>query len=239
MCRFKKRCDNFHPDPDDKGNCVLLCQKNPNALALALMPDRFIEKESNKGERDLEKKIDLTHEPSEPKTKNELYKEDYEELLTVTQELDNEVIDYKPNFNVDDKLKANPANISSLIKKTDKSRNNTILDKEVSQAIEDSFTDHDETRLHPLDEINFEPTETLSVADQPEKPVNAEIYIKTRDRGRPPMSAEEKEEARLIREQEKLVEEQEKEKEALQRRAEMKRKVKERKAEKDKQKKEK
>lgn len=225
MCRFARRCDNFYPDTNNPSNCLLICQKNPLALSIALMPDRYIEKQIKMAEEDQEKKINLTQELPVRKTRAEQLQKDYEELVSVTQDLENEVVEYKPDFDMKTKLKAKSNDIAGLIKKTNIKRNATIIDEEMSQAIKDSFTDHETIELHPLDEIDFTPIERIGIANEPEKPNNPEIYIKTRERGRPKMSDEEKETARVQREEEKTIRNKEKDDEAIEKRKAMKKRV--------------
>lgn len=233
MCRFAKRCENFYPDQDNPSNCLLLCQKNPLALAIALMPDRYVEKDVRLDNQErIDKVVKMDKSIPQKPTRKEMLDEQYEEMVTATQDLDNEVIEFEfdPEADIADKLKSAPKDdLADLIKKTDKSRNETVIDPAISQAIEDNIQDHDEVVLHPLDEINFELEERVSVADQPDEPQNAEIYIKTRDRGRPKMTDEEKEESRIKREEEKKIEQQRKDEEAIERRNKMKEKVKRRK----------
>ncbi len=223
MCRFAKRCENFYPDPDDTKQCLLICQKNPLALSLALMPDRYVEKDRPRTPD--EKKIDLTQDIPQRKTRNEMMEKDYEEIVTATQELENEVIEYEPNFDIDDKFKASEVDIDNLIKKTNEKMNSTIVDEEMMDAIEDSFTEHDQVASHPLDNITFEATERTAVIDEPSKPNNPEKYIKIRGRGRPKMTEEEKEEARIKRDKEKIIVNKKKEDDALKRRETMKKRI--------------
>lgn len=233
MCRFAKRCENFYPDQDNPSNCLLLCQKNPLALAIALMPDRYVEKDvrlDNQERIDKVVKMDKNI-PTKP-TRKEMLDEEYEEMVSATQDLENETIEFEfdPEGDIADKLKtATGDDLTDLIKKTDDSRNKTEIDPEISQAIEDNITEYDTPVLHPLDEINFELEERVSIADQPDEPQNAEIYVKTRDRGRPKMSDEEKEESRIRREEEKKIEQQRKDEEAIERRRKMKEKIKKKK----------
>ncbi len=234
MCRFAKRCENFYPDQDNPSNCLLLCQKNPLALAIALMPDRYVEKDVRLDNQErIDKVVRMDKSVPEKATRKEVLDDEYEEMVSATQDLDNEVIEFKfdPEADIADKLATgHPSDLSTIIKKTEKNRNVTIIDPEISQAIEDNITDHDAPVLHPLDEINFELDERVVIADQPDEPQNAEIYIKTRDRGRPKMTDEEKEESRVRREEEKKIEQQRKDDEAIERREKMKRKIAKKKA---------
>lgn len=231
ICRFAKRCENFYPDQDNPSNCLLLCQKNPLALAIALMPDRYIEKNVRLNEPE-RKIVNMTKDVPKKPTRKEQLDDDYEELVSATQELDNEVIEFEfdPEADIADKLQSAPQDdLSKLIEKTEKNRNAREIDPEISQAIIDNTQDNEEPVLHPLDEINFELEERVSVADQPQEPQNAEIYIKKRDRGRPPMTDEEKEESRIRREEEKKIEQQKKDEDAIKRRDAMKKKIKKKK----------
>jgi len=226
MCRFNKRCENFYPDQDNPSNCLLLCQKNPLALAIALMPDRYVERDVR--DRTVDKKvISMDKKIPDKATRKETIDDEYEEMVTATQELDNEVVEFEfdPEGDIASKLTAPSDDLSALIKKTEENRNSTVLDKEVSQAIEDNITDHDEVKVHPLDEINFEPVERVAIIDQPKEPDNAEIYIKTRERGRPKMTDKEKAKAQLKRDKEKVIRDEEKREEAIKRRVDMKAKV--------------
>lgn len=219
MCRFASRCENFYPDPNSDGSCLLLCQKNPLALALALMPDRYVEK--NITVDDSHKKIlNMKKELPKKASRNEMLDDQYKEMVSATQELENEVIEFNfdPEKDIAEKIKRNSNNdISSLIKTVNENRNSTILDEDVSKAIEDNIQEHEAIELHPLDEIKFEPIERIAVADQPTEPHNAKVYIKTRERGRPKMSEDEKADAKIIRDAEKIEEEKLKEIEAKER----------------------
>lgn len=235
MCRFAKRCENFYPDSDSPSNCLLICQKNPLALSLALMPDRYIEREfksddPNRTVVDFNKTIPPRNQP-----RNDRLQEEYDDMVSVTQELENETIEFNPKIDIASKAKANTVDIGNLIAKTDERRNSTKMDDDVTQAIIDNVTDDgDEVKLHPLDDISFEPVERIAVADQPNEPKNAEIYIKTRERGRPKMSDDEKEESRVKRKAEKEEEEKRKHQEAIDRRAAMKERIRKKKKKKKK-----
>jgi len=237
MCRFAKRCENFYPDQNNKSNCLLLCQKNPLALAIALMPDRYVEREAQN--KPVDKKV-VTMEKELPKQPNRKQKldDEYKEMVSATQELDNEVIEFEfdPEGDIASKLTEPSGNIEALIKRTESNRNSTVIDEEMSKAIDDNINDNNAPVVHPLDEINFEAVERTAVADQPDEPHNAEVYIKTRERGRPKMTEEEKEISRVKREEEKAILEKEKHEEALRRRAEMKKKVAEKRSKKSKKK---
>jgi len=235
MCRFANRCENFYPDNDNARQCLLLCQKNPLALAIALMPDRYVEKDLSYENVD-NKVVNMTKEVPEKATRKEVMDEEYEEMVTATQDLDNEVIEFEfdPEGDIASKLSVPTNDIDTLIKKTAKSRNSTILDEKVSQAIEDNIQDNEPVEVHPLDDINFEPVERTAVADQPNQPKNAEVYIKTRERGRPKMTNEQKEVAKVKRDKEKAILEKEREQELLASREAMKKKVAKKKADKEK-----
>ncbi len=228
MCRFASRCENFYPDPDDKSNCLLLCQKNPLALAIALMPDRYVEKDRPV---DPDRKIlKLSDEDVSSQDRRERVQEEYDEMVTATQDLDNEVVEFEfdPEQDLIDKFKKNKsANIPNLIKRVTETRSSTKMDDDVEQAIIDNVTDDgtNQQKLHPLDEINFEPVERIAVADQPDTPDNPEVYVKTRERGRPKMTDEEKETSRIKREEEKEAEKDRKQEEAIEARRRMKERV--------------
>jgi len=225
MCRFAKRCENFYADPDSPGNCLLLCQKNPLALSIALMPDRYVEIDRPVDPN--QTVLDLKKEDTTPRNRNVVLQEEYDEMVTATQDLDNESVEFEYDLGKDleDKFKSSVTNMDKLLKRTNDNRNSTEMDAEVTQAIKDNVTDHEEPVLHPLDEINFEPVERIAVADQPDTPDNPKVYIKTRDRGRPKMSEEEKEISRVKREREKEFEEEKKHQDAIDRREAMKKKV--------------
>jgi len=219
MCRFSSRCENYYPDPENTSNCLLLCQKNPLALSIALMPDRYLERDTT-DRKERTKKVELSQDPSDFKPKAEKMQDEYDEMVSATQELDNEVIEYNPSLNIEDD--SDSVDIDMLIKKVTDNRNKIDLDSEITDAIEDSFTEHDEVAVHPLDEINFTPVERVAVADQPDAPNNPAIYIKTRGRGRPKMSEDEKKVASEKRDEEKEERDKIKEEEAVKRRANLK-----------------
>jgi len=235
MCRFAKRCENFYPDSDSPTNCLLICQKNPLSLSLALMPDRYIEKDFRF--KDPDKTVVSMDKEVEPRnrSKNDRLQEDYDELVSVTQDLENETIDFDPTIDIASKAKANTVDLSDLITRSDKRRNSTEMSADVTKAIVDSVTDDGEgTVMHPLDDINFEPVERIAVADQPDEPDNPKVYVKTRERGRPKMSEEEKEESRIRREGEKIEEDERKQQEAIDGRNRMKEKIRKKKKKKNK-----
>jgi len=210
MCSFAKRCSNFIPENDDPRKCVLLCSRNPSAMIISLLPDRFYEpvKDSNEGVDKLVNAIPRENveyadrfKPTISKSKDE----QMEDMIKTYQESEGEMLEYD----------------EEIVKPTKFLIPKDILSKKVKQATDDPAIaeaiegEEATANVVQLPDASLIPVEATLVADTDVKKPNVKNYIRTGKVGRPPMSDEEKADAKSKRDEENAIEQEQKDKDAI------------------------
>jgi len=207
MCSFAKRCSNFIPENDDPRKCVLLCSRNPNAMIISLLPDRFYEevKDSEEGNEKVLKALASKDRfvETKPKTKDE----QMEEMIKTYQDSEGEVLEYEEDI-------VKPTKFLSPTDILGKKVNPLSNDEKINEAIEG---EEPTTNVVQLPDASLIPTEATLVADTDTKKPNVKNYIRTGNVGRPKMSDDEKENAKEKRDVIKGIEQEQKDADAIER----------------------
>jgi len=217
MCSFARRCSNFIPENDDPRKCVLLCSRNPSAMIISLLPDRFYEpvKDSEEGVEKVLNAIPRQNveyadkfKSNEPKSKDE----QMEDMIKTYQDSEGEVMEYEEEIAKPTKF-LNPKDIMKKVspKPSD--------DKMIAEAIEG---EEPTTNVIQLPDMKIVPAEQTLVAETDIKKPNVKNYIPTGNVGRPKMSDEEKETAKGKRDIVKAIEQKQKDADAIERSARLK-----------------